>query len=217
MPATTMNSNPAVDNSAPAQRPGVPRTKKFSEHLKTWITKLADDQRTLRDAFTSLMSVGNAQDEVPLIVKLAENPKFKFSGLGFFKGRVTLQQHDFIHILLGRGLTLMDEAFVIGFTMGSTDRCSTHEANLFSFVNQILYPKPYRFTPEGTQVFKDAVALGYISDCTPLDTVDFSPMLDWPLRRIREEIHLEVDLLQAYYRIEARRYAKCAASQRLLT
>ena len=46
---------------------------------------------------------------------------------------------------------------------------------------------------------------------------DFKPMLDWPLRKIREAIHLEVDLLQSYYRIEARRYPKCAASQRLLT
>jgi hypothetical protein len=211
-----MNPNPTVDNSAPAERPGAPPDKKFSEHLKTWITKLGDDHRTLRDAFVSLMSVGNSQDEVPLIVRLAENPEFHFSGLGFFKGRVTLEQHDFIHIILGRGLTLMDEAFVIGFTMGSSDRCSTHEANLFSFVNQILYPKPYRFTPQGTQVFKDAVALGYISDCTPLDTVDFKPMLDWPLRKVREAIHLETDMLQAYYRIEARRYPDCKASQRLL-
>jgi hypothetical protein len=212
-----MNTNPTVDNSAPADRPGAPRDKKFSEHLKTWITKLSDDERTLREAFDSLMSVGNSQDEVPLIVKLAENPAYHFSGLGFFHGRVTLEQHDFIHIILGRGLTLMDEAFVIGFTMGSTDRCSTHEANLFSFVNKILYPKPYRFTPEGEQVFKDAVSLAYISDCTPLDTVDFHPMYDWPLRKIREAIHLEVDLLRAYYAIEARRYTKCAASQRLLS
>lgn len=212
-----MNTHPTADNSAPAERPGAPHDKKFSEHLKTWITKLSDDQRTMRDAFHSLMAVGNSQSEVPLIVRLAENPKYNFSGLGFFKGRVTLEQHDYIHILLGRGLTLMDESFVIGFTMGSTDRCSTHEANLFAFVNQILYPKPYRFTPEGTQVFKDAVALGYVSDCTPLETVDFHPMLDLPLCEIRKKVHLEVDLLQAYYRIEAKRYPHIAASQRLLS
>ena len=211
-----MHTYPTVDNSAPAERPGASRDKKFSEHLKTWITKLDDDGVTLRSAYASLMSVGNTQDEVPLIVRLAENPAYNFSGLGFFKGRVTLEQHDFIHIILGRGLTLMDESFVIGFTMGSTDRCSTHEANIFAFINQVLYPKPYRFTAEGTQVFKDAVSLGYVSDCTPLDTVDFHPMFDWPLRKIREAIHLEVDLLQAYYRIEARRYPHCTASQRLL-
>ena len=65
---------------------------------------------------------------------------------------MTLEQHDYIHILLGRGLTLMDEAFVIGFTMGSTDRVSTREQNLFSFINQVLYPKPYRFTEDGMKV-----------------------------------------------------------------
>jgi hypothetical protein len=211
-----MKTDLNVNNSAAAERPGAPHSKKFSEHLKTWITKLADDQRTLRNAYESLMSVGNSQAEVPLVVRLAENPEYNFSGLGFFKGRVTLEQHDYIHIILGRGLTLMDEAFVIGFTMGSTDRVSTHEANLFDWINHILYPKPYRFTEEGRQVFKDAVALGYVSDCKPLDTVDFHPMLDWPLRKIREEIHLEVDLLQAYYGIEARRYRDCKASQRLL-
>jgi len=211
-----MNPHPTVDNSAPAERPGAPRDKKFSEHLKTWICKLDDDQRTLRDAYESLISIGNSQDEVPLIVRLAENPEYHFSGLGFFKGRVTLEQHDYIHIVLGRGLTLMDEAFVLGFTMGSTDRVSTQEANLFNWINQILYPKPYRFTPEGTQVFKDAVALAYVSDCTPLETVDFHPMLDWSLRKVREAIHLETDLLQSYYRIEARRYPDCRASQRLI-
>jgi hypothetical protein len=211
-----MNSEPTVDNSAPAERPGAPRDKKFSEHLKTWITKLSDDARTMRDAYESLISIGNSQDEVPLIVRLAENPDYHFSGLGFFKGRVTLEQHDYIHIILGRGLTLMDEAFVLGFTMGSTDRVSTQEANLFNWINQILYPKPYRFTPEGTQVFKDAVALAYVSDCTPLETVDFKPMLDWPLRKVREAINLETDLLQSYYRIEAKRYPGIRASQRLL-
>ncbi len=211
-----MNTHPTADNSAPAERPGAPRDKKFSEHLKTWICRLDDDQRTLRDAYDSLISIGNSQDEVPLIVRLAENPEYHFSGLGFFKGRVTLEQHDYIHIVLGRGLTLMDEAFVLGFTMGSTDRVSTQEANLFNWINQILYPKPYRFTPEGTQVFKDAVALAYVSDCTPLETVDFHPMLDWPLRKVREAIHLETDLLQSYYRIEARRYPDCRASQRLI-
>lgn len=199
-----------------AERPGLPEGKKFSEFLKTWITKLSDDEMTLGEAYESLMSIGNSQDEVPLIVKLTENPKFHFGGLGFFKGRVTLEQHDYIHILLGRGLTLMDEAFVIGFTMGSTDRVSSHEQGLFSVINKILYPKPYRFTEDGMKVFRDAVALAYVSDCLPLETVDFKPMLDMPLREVRQKVGLEVELLRAYYAIEANRYPDCHASQRLL-
>lgn len=208
--------DPIAASSDPAERPGAPEGKKFSEFLKTWITKLGDDEVTLRQAYESLMSIGNAQDEVPLIVKLTENPKFHFGGLGFFKGRVTLEQHDYIHILLGRGLTLMDEAFVIGFTMGSTDRVSSNEQSLFGFINKVLYPKPYRFKEDGMKVFKDAVALAYVSDCLPLEEVDFTPMLDMPLREVRKAVNLEVDLLQAYYRIEAKRYPDCTASQRLL-
>lgn len=203
-------------SSDPAERPGTPEGKKFSDFLRTWIVKLEDDEKTLREAYESLMEIGNSQDEVPLIVKLTENPKFHFGGLGFFKGRVTLRQHDYIHILLGRGLTLMDEAFVIGFTMGSTDRVSSHEQTLFGFINKVLYPKAYRFKEDGMKVFRDAVALAYVSDCLPLEEVDFEPMLDLPLREVRGALGLETDLLAAYYRIEANRYPDCAASQRLV-
>ena len=205
-----------MHSSDPAERPGVEKGKKFSDFLKTWITKLDDDEKTLREAYDSLMEIGNSQDEVPLIVRLMENPRFHFGGFGFFKGRVTLKQHDYIHIILGRGLTLMDEAFVLGFTMGSTDRVSTHEQSLFGFINKVLYPKPYRFKEDGMKVFKDAVALAYVSDCLPLEEVDFEPLLDLPLREVRKAVGLEADLLQAYYRIEAHRYPDCESSQRLV-
>ena len=109
-----MSAEPSmISSSDVAERPGIESAKKFSSFLKTWIAKLDDDGKTLREAYDSLMSIGNSQDEVPLIVRLTENPKFHFAGLGFFKGRVTLEQHDYIHILLGGGLTLMDEAFVL--------------------------------------------------------------------------------------------------------
>ena len=41
-------------------------------------------------------------------------------------------------------------------------------------------------------------------------------MLDLPRCEIREKVGLEVDLLRAYYAIEARRYPDCEASRRLL-
>jgi hypothetical protein len=66
------------------------------------------------------------------------------------------------------------------------------------------------------KVFKDAVALAYVSDCLPLESVDFEPMLDLPLREIREAVGVEPNLLRAYYSIEAKRYPGCAASQRLV-
>ncbi len=191
--------------------------KKFNKAgLAAFHVPLWDRETTLQQACERLRAVGNPPDDVPLLVRLAENPDFHFNGFGFFKGRVTLEQHDFAHIVLGRGLTLIDEAFVIGFTMGSSNRVSTQEKELFSFIATRLYPKPYRFTDDGEQVFKDAVHLGYVSDCIPIEEIDFRPLLDLPLAKVREEIRLEPDLLQAYYHIEARRYPASKPSQRLL-
>lgn len=189
---------------------------KFSPKLQEWHHPLWEDHLTLREVYSELMAFGNNQAQVPWIVQLAENPKYHFGGLGFFKGRVTLQQHDFIHILLGRGTMLADEAFVIGFTMGSTDRVSPIEETLFTLIVDKLYPREYQFSEAGKRIFKEAVSLAYISDCEPLDTVDFIPMFDWPMKKIRETLRLETDLLQAYYNVEAKRYPKNRASRRLV-
>lgn len=191
-------------------------TPAYHPALRDWHVPLWQDEITLQEAYDSLLAVGNAASEVPLIVRLTENPEFHLGGLGFFKGRVTLEQHDCIHILLGRGARLMDEAFVIGFTMGSTDRVSSSESRIFEFISSKLYPEAYRFDDDQLRVFRDAVALGYVSDCTPLDTVDFRPFFAQSLREVRAALKLEVDLLEAYYRIEARRHPKRTSSQRLL-
>jgi len=191
--------------------------EKFNKSgLANFFIPLSQSQVTLRQAYDALLMVGNPSSDVPLIVRLTENPEFDFGGFGFFKGRVSLRQHDFAHIVLGRGLALTDEAFVIGFTMGSSNRVTTQEKKLFAFIARTLYPKPYRFSENGIQVFKDAVHLGYVSDCIPLEDVDFEPMLDMTLAEIRETIRLEEDLLQAYYRIEAKRYPASEPSQRLI-
>jgi hypothetical protein len=109
-----------------------------------------------------------------------------------------------------------DEAFVIGFTMGSTNKVTTLEENLFALFSKHLYPKVYQFKAEEIRIFKDATKLGYISDCQPLDKIDYAKYFDWKLHDIRRDIGLEGDLILAYYRIEQQRYPKSKASQRLL-
>ena len=70
------------------------------------------------------------QEDVPLIIKLVENPKYD---IGLFAGNISLHNHDCIHVLLGRGLQLKDEAFVIGYTMGTTQKMSRWRRNLYMF------------------------------------------------------------------------------------
>jgi hypothetical protein len=183
---------------------------------KTWHIPLSQETITLREAVGTLSALGAKQEDVPLMVQLVENPRFDLPGFDIFHGAVDLKTHDRIHILLGRGLLPMDEAFVIGFTMGSTNRVTTLEENLYAFFSKHLYPKIFRFRDDDVRVFRDAVKLGYISDCAPLNTVDYEARLDQPLAEIRATIGLEIPLLRAYYEIERRRYPDSKASARLL-
>jgi hypothetical protein len=136
-------------------------------------------------------------------------------GIDLFKGATNLRDHDYIHCLLGRGVLPKDEAFVLGFTMGSTNRVSAAEEKLYTFFARHLYPKVYQMNVEDIQVYKDAVRLGYISDCTPLDQVRFADFNHLSLADARKAIGIERDLLAAYYAIEKNRYPHSRESQRL--
>jgi hypothetical protein len=194
----------------------MPRTTSRKPGWRDWIVPLSRTGLSLRAAYESLSATGDAQRDIPLIVQLVENPRFDLPGIEIFSGATDLRTHDWIHILLGRGLLPMDEAFVLGFTMGSSNRVGAVEERLYTLIARYLYPGGYRFGDQETAVYRDAVRLGYISDCRSLAEVDYAPMLNWELGRIRRSIGIEEDLLRAYYAIEQRRYPDSAASQRLL-
>jgi len=183
---------------------------------RQWYIPLGQDRCTLRQALASSEHIRAEADDIPLMVKLVENPAYDLPGFDIFHGAVNLHDHDCIHAVLGRGLLPKDEAFTIGFTMGSTNRVSSSERKLYTWISQYLYPGPYRFDDEDIQVFNDAVRLAYISDCQSLDTVDYHGLMDMSLRQAREFIGLETNLLRAYYQIEKKRYPDSIASRRLL-
>jgi hypothetical protein len=182
---------------------------------KTAAGKIGWCRSTLGQALKSAQHIAADPRDIPMIVRLCENPSYEIPGFGF-DGAVDLHDHDCIHALLGRGLLSLDEAFVIGFTMGSTNRVSTAQEKLYEWASRYLYPKPYNFSKKDIHVFKDAVRLGFVSDCRPLNQVDFLPWMECTLGEVREQLGIETDLLKAYYRIEARRYPKSKASRRLL-
>jgi hypothetical protein len=192
----------------------MPRAAK--PYWREWHVPLSAAGRTLGEAYRSLGASGLEQREVPLVVQLVENPRFDLPGIEIFSGAADLRTHDYIHILLGRGLLPKDEAFVLGFTMGSSNRVGVLEERLYTLIARYLYPTNYRFDDADVQVYGDAVRLGYVSDCRSLAEVDFEPLLERPLGAIRRELGIEEDLLRAYYAIERRRYPQAAESQRLL-
>ncbi len=188
----------------------------IAKSWRQWHIPLSRGDVTLAEALTNLQALGAKQAEIPLMVQLVENPEYDLPGGDLFHGRVDLRTHDLIHIILGRGLLMNDEAFTIGFTMGSTNRVTTTEEVLYTLISKFVYPKVYQFDAEAIRIFRDATKLGYVSDCTPLDQVDFDPLMDQTLEEARKTIGIEADLLKAYYAIEQRRCPDDRASSRLL-
>ena len=152
------------------------------------------------------------QEDVPLIIKLTENPKYLSSKL--FTGAVDLFTHDCIHILLGRGLLVKDEAFVIGYTMGSSKKMRRWRRNLFMFICKYLYPEGYKFGEEERFVFYCGVMAG--EKCqTDLTEVDFKELLDYKVLGIREKLGIDKELLECYYCLEKKCFPESLESQRL--
>ena len=189
----------------------------IADSVRDWFVPVSHRRMTLREADASLDAVRMAPEEVPFLVRLVENPGLDLPLLDVFHGAPDLPTHDYLHIVLGRGLLAKDEAFVIGFTMGATDQVGRGEEFLYGVFAKYFYPKQYRFTDEDLRVFRDAVRLGFISDCDPrLCSTDFERFLDTPLEGIRDTLGIETDLLRAYYAIEKRRFPGSRESARLL-
>ena len=80
-------------------------------------------------------------ESVTFLVMLFENPSSPFQ----LPGATTLFNHDCWHIILRRGLLPQDEAFVIGFSMGTDEKCKWYHKILFKFIAKYIYKEPYRF------------------------------------------------------------------------
>ena len=177
-----------------------------------WHIPIRKGQITLKDCLAQMEPFALDQGDVPLIIKLTENPKYD---VGLFAGYVDLFTHDCIHILLGRGVLLKDEAFVIGYTMGSTKKMSRWRRNLFYFCAKYLYPEGYNFTEEERFVFLTGFMAG--DQCpTDLSAVNFNEFKNKSIDNIRKELDINTDLLKFCYQIEKELFPTSIESQRLL-
>lgn len=113
---------------------------------------------TFREVYYNFLEGNDVikQDSVPWIIWLIENPKSPLH----LHGAANLHDHDIIHVLLECGKENIDEAFVIGFTMGNDDRIKPWEVKFFKFVSRYLYPKKNRFTKTELEVFDRGFTYG---------------------------------------------------------
>ena len=178
---------------------------------KKWIPGLDNDEMTLGEVLADLP--GNDPADISIIVKLLENPKSPIA----LKGAVTLERHDCIHILLGRGLLNQDEAFVIGYTMGTSKDISKLEEFIFKTVSVYLYPKQYRFNEKHLKVYKMGLEMGKKSSVEKIYEFPFEDYHDWRLGDLRNKLGINKEHLKETYRKEQQMLPVTIASKRLFT
>lgn len=180
-----------------------------------WHIPLHQDVMTLGEALASLPAPAEML-ESPLMLRLQRDPELSFLGRLAFRVELDQHQHDCIHVLLGRGLLPMDQAFVLGFTIASSKKGSLPEHKVNAEIGRHFNTNAGLFSDTEYALFKEGIKLAYLSYCAPLENFDFRPWLEQSLRKLREAAGLEAELLLAYYAVEKHRYPHASASQRLL-
>jgi hypothetical protein len=185
---------------------------------ETWYIPLTDSDITIRDAYSSLSTLKIGNVIIPWQVRLCENPKYSIMGrnLLIIPGSITLERHDYAHIVLGRGLLPKDEAFVIGFCMGTTKKLNRLNTWLFTLLTR-HYPSHYRWGMEEIAVFKMASELGRTWGKSFFYDIDYSLCQDEKVMTLRKMMGLELDVLLEHNKSEKIMYPLAKESQRLIT
>jgi len=183
--------------------------------LQDWHVPFHQDTQTLREVLATIPGAYE-QAGLPLMLRLQRDPDLSFLGQQVFKAGLDRNQNDCIHILLGRGMHGLDQAFVLGFTIGCSKKGSVPEHKLNGELGRHFFRQRPVFDEAEAAVFKEAIKLAYMSFCAPLENFNFATWLDNSLSELRLAAGLESELLLAYYAIEKYRYPFMPASQRLL-
>lgn len=174
-----------------------------------WSPGLNIDDERLDDVLETLPAA--PPSAIPEEVRSLENPESPDA----FPGAITLERHDCIHVLIGRGLLPQDEAFVIGFTMGASKKVTNLQYHTFRQMAVHWYPEPYNFSEEDLFAFDLGFAKGSASDATALEYFPFENFLDFKVGDLRKRLGINVHQLRAAYRKEKLLLPDSKASRRL--
>lgn len=163
---------------------------------KDWSPGLDNNRMTLKEAQDTLP--GNDPEAINFLVRLFENPKSPIA----FKGAISLERHDCVHILLGRGLLSQDEAFVIGYTMGTSRHISRLELSLFKLITKKLYPHPYKFSEKDLVAYNLGIEYGKLTKALPIFEFPFEEYMDKKLGEIRRLLDVRIADLKKLYAAE---------------
>ena len=174
-----------------------------------WNPGLDNGDMLLGEVYESLPAA--PPTAIPEEVRALENPESAEA----FPGAITLERHDCVHVLIGRGLLPQDEAFVIGFTMGASKKVTKLQYEMFRNLAVHWYPKPYNFSPNDLFSFDLGFAKGESSMATGLEHFPFENFLDMRVGDLRKRLGINLPQLRAAYRKEKLLLPGSTASSRL--
>ncbi|MFK7738582.1 MAG: hypothetical protein AB8B50_21335 [Pirellulaceae bacterium] len=174
-----------------------------------WYPGVENHEQTVQEVIDSMPKA--PPSKIPWIVRLFENPDSWIR----FRGAVDLEDHDIMHVLLGRGLQDQDEAFIIGFAMGTAKKVSWFQYWVFKFVIGKLYPEPYRIPRFLQPAFDLGVRCGQETGVRDLYKQELKRLLTLPLREARKQAGIDMQVVQRYFEQEQQRIPFTIASLRL--
>ena len=163
----------------------------------------------LREVLATLPAAPPAA--IPWVVRLFENPQ----GWLRMHGAADLATHDRINVVLGRGLLAQDEAFVIGFTMGTTKAVSRLERWFFKCAVSHLYPDPYRIPWPILAAYDLGLEAGRRMGAQDINLALGDDMLNQPLGEVRRMAGIDTCRLREFYAREREALPESMASRRL--
>jgi hypothetical protein len=144
------------------------------------------------------------------MVRLFENPSSPIA----FEGAITLERHDILHCLLGRGLIDQDEAFVLGYTMGTSKRMNSIKKWAFKTV-LANYPEPYRIMGSELKAYDFGVEAGSACRTDAIYDHPLESYLDQSIGEVRSRLGISKSLLMEFYSREQTAIPGTPASLRL--
>lgn len=180
-----------------------------------WSPGLEDDGMTLRQMMETMPQ--HSADAVPEIVRKYEHPDSPDA----LAGAITLERHDRLHCILGRGLhPESDEPWLIGVTMGADEKLTDEDVETMRVVSTTLYPEAWRFSEASLHAFNLGIGFGQTrlrNKNIHLMPFEEAPLMDMTPSAIRKLLGLVDEDIRAYFRKEAILLPGTPQSQRLDT
>jgi multidrug transporter EmrE-like cation transporter len=165
-----------------------------------WRPGLDNGARCLGELFDEMPTTPGAP--IPWYLRMVSDRRGPLA----LPGSLALVERRCIHILLGRGLTCRDQAFVAGFTAGTSGPGRRWRLQLFRLYMRHLCPRAARWSRAEGEIFAYGLEAGRRGATSPLHRAPFLGLMSRPLAEIREALGLDVDFLYLRYDLERVRW-----------